>query len=232
MTTAHTIRFPGETDEYRAAREKLLDAEVELRRQVERVAAMRRALPVGGEIPQDYVFEEGSANLADREQVQEVQLSELFEHGKDTLMLYSYMYGPAMAKPCRMCTSLIDSLDGAAVHLNQRVNFAIVARSPVQRIRDVARERGWTHLTILSSANNTYNWDYHAETPDGAQLPVMTVFVRRDGAIRHFYSTEMLWAQSDLNEDSRHVDMMWPLWNMLDLTPEGRGSGWGPKLSY
>ena len=141
MPTTHTIRFPGEADTYRRAREELLDAELDLRRQVERVAALRRRLPLGGKVPQDYLFEEGGADIDDLEAVRTVRLSELFEPGKDTLILYSFMYGPKMAKACPMCTSLIDSFDGASRHVRQRANFAIVARSPIRRIREFARER-------------------------------------------------------------------------------------------
>jgi predicted dithiol-disulfide oxidoreductase (DUF899 family) len=228
----HSVRFPGESGEYRAARDALLRAEIELRRQLEAVAALRRRLPPGGEVPEDYVFEEGDAELEEAEPVRRVRLSELFGEGQDTLVLYSFMYGPAMQRPCASCTSILDGLDGSVPHVLQRVGFAAVARSPIQRFRAFARERGWRNLRLLSSAHNTYNADYHAETPDGSQWPVLNVFVRRDGRVHHAYATELLFAPTDPGQDSRHVDLIWPLWNLLDLTPEGRGTDWNPRLEY
>jgi len=219
----HSVRFPGESEAYRSAREQLLDDEVALRRNMEAVAAKRRQLPLGGEVPQDYVFDEEQG---------QVRMSQLFSTGKDTLVLYSYMFGPQMAKPCPFCTSILDGLDGEAPHIMQRVNFAVAAKSPIARIREFARGRGWRSLRLLSSANNSYNHDYHAEEPNGDQMPALNVFVRRDGRIRHFYNTELLYAPHEKGQDGRHVDLIWPLWNMFDLTPEGRGEKWGPRLAY
>ncbi len=224
--------FPNETAEYRRARNELLDAEVDLRRQIERVAALRRQQPLGGKPPEDYVFEEGGRDLSDRSTTRTVRLSELFEPGKDTLLLYSFMYGPAMAAPCPMCSSLIDGFNAVAPHLTERTNFAVVAKSPVERIREFARGRGWQRVRLLSSAQNTYNRDYHGETPDGGQMPMMNVFVRRDGVVHHFYGSELLYAPPDPGQDPRHIDIVWPLWNLLDLTPEGRGAKWYPPLRY
>jgi predicted dithiol-disulfide oxidoreductase (DUF899 family) len=218
------IRFPGETAEYRAARDELLRAEVALRRQTEEVASQRRALPLGGKVPDDYVFE----TMRD----EPVRLSELFRPGKDTLVMYSYMYGPAMKTPCPLCTSIIDGLDGAARHVEQRVNLAVEAKSPASRIHEVARQRGWNHIQLLSSANNSYNTDYHAENEKGGQLPMLNVFVKRDDGIYHTYASELFFAPSDPGQDGRHVDPMWALWNVLDYTPHGRGATWIPKLSY
>ncbi|HKW99599.1 MAG TPA: DUF899 family protein [Bryobacteraceae bacterium] len=223
------VRFPGETSRYRTARNRLLTAERKLRKQVEQVARMRRKLPLGGEVPEDYVFEGGS-DPADMT-VRTVKLAELFREHLDTLALYSYMYGPAMTQPCPMCTSFLDSLDGSAPHIMQRANLAVVAKSPLGRIRELARGRGWRNLRLLSSANNTYNRDYHGEMADGSQMPSLNVFVRRKGKIFHFYHTELLFAPAERGQDGRHIDMMWPLWNVLDLTPEGRGD-WRPRLSY
>ena len=131
-----------------------------------------------------------------------------------------------------MCTSFLDSLNGTAPHAAQRLNLAVVAKSPIGRIRDFARGRGWHNLRLLSSARNTYNRDYHGETADGGQLPVLSLFARRDGKIYHSYSTEMAFAPPEPAQNQRHIDMMWPLWNLLDLTPEGRGADWYPRLSY
>ena len=215
------IRFPNESDAYRAARNALLTAEIELRRQTEAVAAQRRALPQGGEVPEDYVFEgeEGP-----------VRMSELFGD-KSTLALYSYMYGPKMEKPCPSCTSMLDGMNGQALHITQQVALAVVARSPLERILAFTRPRGWTGLRLLSSAGNSYNIDYKGEDADGSQNPMLNVFTRKDGKIRHAWASELMSAPRDPGQDPRHVDTIWPLWNVLDLTPQGRGA-WYPKLNY
>ena len=222
--SVHTIRFPNESAAYRAERDKLLEAEMGLRRQVEEVAALRRTLPLGGEVKEDYEFDEVGGGT--------VRLSELFADGKDTLMLYSFMYGPEMKAPCVMCTSILDALEGEAPHVVQRVNFAVVAKSPAERIEKFARPRGWRNLRLLSSSRNTYNRDYQGEDANADQTPSMNVFARRDGRIRHFWNSELLFAPTEEGEDSRHVDMIWPLWNMFDMTPEGRGEDWYPRLRY
>jgi len=216
--------FPSETKPYRRARNRLLRAEIALRRQVEKVAAMRRKLPAGGKVPQDYVFEEGDPPHA-------VKLSELFGD-RDTLVAYSFMYGPKMEKACPMCTSMLDGLNGNAQHIAQRANLVVIAKSPIARILEYARGRGWSNLRLLSAAGNSYNADYHGESAEGGQLPMLNVFVRRKGAIRHFYGTELLFAKPDPGQHNRHVDAIWPLWNLLDFTPEGRGKDWYPKLQY
>ncbi len=228
----HSVRFPGESERYRQARNELLQAELKLRQHLEEVAAQRRALPLGGEPKDDYVFEEGGSDLDDAQTATRVRLSELFRPGTDSLILYSFMYGPTMKEPCPMCTSLLDGLNGTALHATQAINFAVVARSPIQRIREFARLRGWRNLRLLSSERNTYNLDYQAETTDGQQVPSLNVFVQRDGKIFHFYNTELLFVPPEAGQNSRHVDSLWPLWNLLDLTPQGRGSTWHPALEY
>jgi predicted dithiol-disulfide oxidoreductase (DUF899 family) len=225
VNAIHDVRFPNESAEYRAARDKLLEAEMALRRQTEAVAALRRDLPPGGPIPEDYVFQEG-------DDARPTRLSELFGD-KSVLLLYSYMYGPAMAQPCPACTSILDSLDGAAPHIGQRAAIAAVARSSIARFRNFARERGWNRLRLLSSSENSYHQDYRGEDERGAQRPILNVFVRAaDGAIRHSYATELLFAPQEPGQHSRHVDAIWPLWGALDLSPEGRGANTHPKLSY
>jgi predicted dithiol-disulfide oxidoreductase (DUF899 family) len=223
----HDVRFPNESAGYRSARNRLLDAEIALRRETERVAALRRKLPVGGMVPIDYTFEELGGDGAPCR----VFLSELFGD-KDTLVLYSYMYSPSMEKPCPSCTSILDGLDGSNAHITQRVSFAVVAKSPIGRIHEIARSRGWTGLRLLSSASTSYNHDYHGEDAEGSQRPALNVFVRRNGKVHHVYCTELMFAPADKGQNQRHVDSIWPLWNMFDFTPDGRGASWQPKLSY
>jgi predicted dithiol-disulfide oxidoreductase (DUF899 family) len=221
------MRFPGESDDYRRAREQLLAAEVELRRQTEAVAAQRRELPPGGEVPTDYVFDGVDGP---------VRLFELFADGEDTLFLYSFMFLPAGVAPlgraCPSCTSIIDAIDGAAQHVSQRVNFAVCAKAPIEQFRAHAQSRGWRHVRLLSSSGNTYNHDYGSEGADGSQLPIATVFTRRDGRIRHFWSSELFDAPRDPGQHPRHVDFMWPIWAIFDCVPEGRGTDWEPELEY
>lgn len=228
----HAVRFPGESPAYRTARDRLLRAEIELRRQIETTAALRRGLPVGGLVPVDYYFDDEGDTPADTDIERQLRLSDLFAEGKDTLAIYSFMYGPAMAQPCPSCSSILDALDGEMPHLAQRINVAVVAKSPIQRIRHFARERGWRHLHLLSSAHNTYNADYHGETADGRQMPALNVFARRGDRIHHMWCSELMFVAAEPGQDPRHVDAIWPLWNLLDLTPEGRGADWRPSLWY
>ena len=240
------IAFPGESPEYRAARDRLLEQEIQLRRAMEAVAAARRELPPGGVAPEDYIFQGAGANGA----LTDVRLSELLAPGRDSLAIYSFMFprdpgddspGPATGQtallplhegPCPCCTALIDQLDGAAEHASQHVNLAVVAKAPLPRILAFAEERGWRRLRFLSSAGNTYNRDYLAETREGTQRPMLTVF-RRDGeVIRHFWSSELFYAPVDPGQDPRHVGTLEPLWNLFDLTPEGRPEHWYEQLSY
>jgi predicted dithiol-disulfide oxidoreductase (DUF899 family) len=230
-SSKHKVRFPGESESYRAARSQLLDTEIELRRAIEAVAAQRRALPVGGEIRENYTFEEIVGKDGSTKK-RKVAVSDLFVDGKDSLILYSFMFGPEMKHACPSCTSILDGLDGEVPHVSQRTNIAIVAKSPIGRIREYAKERGWRNLRLLSSAGTTYNRDYQGENAKGDQMPALNVFVRRSGKIYHFYNTELMFAPSDPGQDIRHVDMIWPLWSLFDYTPEGRGEKWGPKLAY
>ena len=218
------VHFPGESAAYRAAREELLRAEIDLRRKVEEVAALRRKLPLGGRPPEDYAFEEG-------EPPRTVRLSELFAPGQDTLVLYNYMFGPAMKQPCPMCTSMLDALVANGKDIQRNVSLAIVARSPVARILELARSRGWSGVRLLSSANNDFNRVYLGESAEGKQQPLMHVFVKRDGVVHHFWSSETLFAKGDAGQDTRHVDLFWPLWHVLDLTPGGRGD-FRPQVQY
>jgi predicted dithiol-disulfide oxidoreductase (DUF899 family) len=240
-----TIAFPGESAEYRAARERLLEREVELRRAMEQVAAARRALPPGGAVPEDYVFEEADDGGA----VTEVRLSELFAPGRDSLIVYSFMFPrhpaderpgaatgrtaelPLAEGPCPSCTALLDQLDGAAEHVAQRASLAVVAKAPADRLAAFAGERGWRRLRLVSSRANAYNCDYHAQTADGSQQPMLNVFHRDDDRIRHFWGSELLYAPTEPGQDPRHVGTLEPLWNLFDLTHEGRPD-WHEQLSY
>ena len=141
------------------------------------------------------------------------------------------MYGPKMPKPCPMCTSMLDGPNGNAPHIAQRTNLVVIAKSPLPRIQVHAKNRGWSNLTLLSSEKNTYNRDYGGESPGGAQMPFLNVFIKNK-TVRHSYGTELLHAPTGNGQDPRHIDSIWPLWNLLDLTPAGRGTDWRPKLSY
>src|SRR5919108_2847314 len=229
-----SVGFPGESAEYRKARDRLLEREIELRRIMEAVADARRKLPPGGVVPEDYAFEGAGGDGSPTE----VRLSELFAPGKDTLVIYSFMFprdpgderpGPPPGEtallplaegPCPSCVALLDQLEGAVEHATQHINFAVVAKAPLPRILTFAEERGWRRLKLLSSARNTYNRDYLAETAEGAQRPMLTVFHRDGDVIRHFWSSELFYAVRDPGQDPRHVGTLEPLWNLFDLIPE------------
>ena len=242
-----SVTFPGESAEYRAARNQLLAQEIELRRQMEAVAALRRSLPPGGLVHEDYVFQGEQSPGGSHG---DVRLSELFAPGRDSLVTYSFMFprdpgdqrpGPDVGEtallplaegPCPSCVAFLDQLDGAAEHAMQHLNFAVVAKAPLPRVLTFAGERGWRRLRLLSSAANNFNRDYFGETPDGDQRPIVNVFHRDGGTIRHFWASELFYAPSDPGQDPRHVGTLEPLWNLFDLTPEGRPSDWDEQLKY
>jgi predicted dithiol-disulfide oxidoreductase (DUF899 family) len=239
------IRFPGERAEYRAARDRLLEQEIELRQAMEAVAVARRALPPGGIVPEDYVFE----GLATDGKATNVRLSKLFAQGKRSLIVYSFMFPrdpsddrpgppegetarlPLSEAPCPSCTALLDQLDGAVEHADQWIDFVVVAKAPLPRILAFARERRWRRLRLLSSAQNNFNRDYLAETPEGDQRPMLNVFHREGGVVRHFWGSELFYAPTEPGQDPRHVGLLEPLWNLFDLTPEGRPD-WDEQLVY
>ena len=231
MGQFHEHRFPGESAAYREARDRLLAAERELRRRVEDVAALRRSLPAGGKVREDYVFEEGAADLSDTDTTRQTRFSELFAPGKDSLVLYSFMYPPG-GDACPMCTAFLDSLNGSARHIGDRVNLAVVAKAPIRTIRDFAAARDWTKLRLLSSGGNSYNSDYFSESAEGDQWPLFNVFRRDADGIHHTYASELFFAPGEEGMHPRHIDAMWPLWNLFDLTPDGRGTDWFPRISY
>jgi predicted dithiol-disulfide oxidoreductase (DUF899 family) len=241
-----TVTFPGESTEYRAARGQLLEQEIELRRIMETVAAARRELPPGGLVPEDYVFQGAGVDGTPRD----VRLSELFASGKDSLVIYSFMFprdpgderpGPPAGEtallsleegPCPSCVALLDQLDGAVEHVAQHANLAVVAKAPLPRILTFAEERGWRRLRLFSSATNYYNRDYLGETEEGDQRPMLNVFHRDGDTIRHFWASELFYAPTEPGQDPRHVGTLEPLWNLFDLTREGRPTGWDEQLSY
>ena len=220
LARANGVRFPNESAEYRRAREQLLTEEIELRRHIERVAALRRALPPGGAVTKTYEFEgEGS----------KATLSSLFGD-KQTLVIYSYMFGPQREKPCPMCTSFMGTWDHKLPDIAQRIAFVFVARSPIARLIEAKKARGWTQHRIYSDVSGDYTRDY--VSADDADVPGYSVFTRRDGTIRHFWSGEMGGAMADPGQDPRGAPDIDPLWTLLDTTPVVRGKDWYPKLSY
>ena len=219
--TLRQTNLQNESDEYLSKREELRLEEIALMRQRERVAELRRQLPQGAAI-QDYAFEEGQP-------ARTVRLSELFQAKDRPVVIYHFMYGKKQTKPCPMCTSMIDCINGIAHHLTQNVDLAIVAAADPAALQAHARTRGWNRLRLLSAGNNTFKYDLGSEDKDGVQDSTISVFTRgNDGIIRHFYSGHP-WLASDIRE--RGVDELNPIWNFLDLTPQGRGDFY-TKLDY
>jgi predicted dithiol-disulfide oxidoreductase (DUF899 family) len=213
--------YPNDSAAYREARTVLLAEEIELRRHIERVAAQRRALPSGGEA-RDYEFNDETGKA--------VRLADLFgDH--DTLVTYFWMYGPERERPCPMCTSFLGSMDIPARDISQQVSIAVIGRSPVERQLAFARERGWQNLKFFATVGDDFARDYRGLAPDGNEWPALDVWVRRDGRVRHFWGSE-LGGTADPGQDPRGAPDPTPLWNILDLTPRGRGSDWYPSLAY
>jgi predicted dithiol-disulfide oxidoreductase (DUF899 family) len=216
------IRIPNESNEYRAARTALLAEEIELRRHIEHVAAMRRALPPGAPVAGDYRFMTENG---------EVDFAGLFGD-KQTLVIYTFMYGPQRERPCPMCTAAMGPFDAVAEDIGQNVALVAVARSPIEKLLAWKQERGWRHLRFYSDIGGAYSRDYFGVAPDGSDMPALHVFTRRDGTIRHFWGGEMSGETADPGQDPRGAPDLSPLWTVLDLTPEGRKPDWYPKLSY
>ena len=220
--TYRQTNLPNESPEYLAKREELRQAEIELRKQRERVAELRRALPPGATI-QDYEFVEGPTSLDDGDEpVRTVRVSELFTAPDRSLVIYHFMYGKKQTSPCPMCTAWIDGYNGIAHHLAQNVDLAIVAAADLPSLRAHARQRGWDSLRLLSAGNSTFKYDLGSEDREGGQDSTISVFARdADGTLRHFYSGHPRLAE-DIEE--RGIDELSPIWNVLDLTPQGRGT--------
>jgi predicted dithiol-disulfide oxidoreductase (DUF899 family) len=234
------VHFPGESSEYRRARNELLEDEAALKLLTEKIAAKRRALPAGGLIKEDYVFESAADGS-------KVRFSELFAPGRNSLVIYNMMFPrwsedrragapggktaelPLVEQPCPSCTSVVDGLEGAAFHLAERTNLVVIAKTSADRFGTYAKERGWRNVRLLSSRNNTFNRDYHAETLDGVQLAVLHVFSRDQDGIRHHWESEGIFKRGDTSP----LDPVWSIYGVLDLTREGRGdSAAYPNLQY
>ncbi|MEJ7729338.1 MAG: DUF899 family protein [Polyangiaceae bacterium] len=248
------VTYPGESAAYRAARDALLEEEIDLRRRMEAVAATRRALPPGGLVPEDYVFQGAGAGAGAGASAggkpAPVRLSELFSTGNDSLAIYSMMFPrdpgdtranaaggetsqlPLQEAPCPSCVALLDQLDGAVDHVTPKMDLVIVAKAPIERVLTFARERGWRRLRIVSCAGNSYNRDYHGQNSEGAQRPMINVFSRDPAGTRHFWGSEMLYAPCDPGQDPRHVGTLEPMWNLFDMTREGRAPDWDEQLQY
>ena len=217
------VRFPNESPEYRAARTALLAEEIELRRHIERVAEQRRALPPGGPVKGDYRFQRLDGS--------ETDLAGLFGD-KQTLSVYSYMFGPERERPCPMCTNLLGAWEGNANDLAQRLSLVVVARSPIEKLKAWMAERGWKDLTLVRDLNDNYSKDYFGLLADGSEIPSFNVFTRRDGTVRHFWAGEMTGPTADPGQDPRGAPDFPPMWAVFDSTPEGRDPDWYPSLNY
>ncbi len=221
LAAAASKPYPNDSAEYRKARTALLAEEIELRRHIERVAAQRRALPPGGEA-RGYEFKDENGKT--------LPMVDLFG-AHDTLVTYFWMYGPERKQACPMCTSFLGAMDTPVRDLVQKVAIAVIGRSPVERQLAFARERGWRNLEFYATVGDDFALDYRGLAPDGNEWPALDVWVKRDGKVFHFWGSE-LGGTADPGEDARGAPDPTPLWNILDLTPAGRGSDWYPKLAY
>ena len=220
-------RMNVESAAYRQARDSLLKAEIALRDQRERVAEQRRQLPPDTGI-EGYVFHEGPADLDLDGPVSEIRLSNLLGETDQPLIVYQYMYGGAQSEPCSSCTMWVDGLNGVAQHIDQNITFAIVAEAEIGVLRNWARSRGWHDLRLLSSAESSFKTDLNFQDEAGRQFPGVSVFVRAaDGSPGHFYSASAVMKSGEY----RGIDLLTPVWSLLDLTPGGRGD-WFPSLTY
>jgi predicted dithiol-disulfide oxidoreductase (DUF899 family) len=223
LAEASKTRFPNESADYRRARTALLAEEIALRRQIQRVAAQRRALPPGGAPGKDYRFLDKDGK--------ELGLADLFGR-HDTLFTYFWMYGPERERPCPMCTSFVGSLDIPAPDIEQRIAMAIVGRSPVARQLAVAQERGWAHLQFYQTVGDDFARDYGALNEQGGEGAIVAVWQRRGDTVSLFWAAEGGFETADPGFDPHLAPDPTPLWNILDMTPGGRGTDWYPKLDY
>ena len=215
-------KYPNESKKYREARDKLLKEEQKLVDQVKAVAQMRRKLPIGGELKEDYTFEWAT----DGKVGGNVKFSELFGD-KDTLILYSYMYGPNWGEHCcPTCTSIIDGFDRAWYQVSRSgAAFVAIAKASPEQIHAWAKRRGWTQIPLVSSIHSPYPLDYKCQDPkdDDMQWSMMHVFKRQNGKIYHFWGCELT---------ANHIDTVWSYWNLMDMTPQGRPDISEPPQDY
>jgi predicted dithiol-disulfide oxidoreductase (DUF899 family) len=223
MARAVDIRLPNESPEYRAARTALLAAEIELRRQIERVAAQRRALPPGGVVPDGYRFI--------NENGEEIGLIDMFGP-HDTLITYHWMFGPKRARPCPMCTSFLGGLAAATDDLTQKVAVAVIGGSPIERQIAFKLERGWGAMPLYQPTSDAFFHAYGGLAPDGSDIPALNVFERSEEGVRHFYAGEMTGETADPGQDPRGAPDLPLIWTLFDLTRRGRDPNWYPSLSY
>ena len=213
MTTMARAR----ANDRKARSRKLIKEEIGLKKQLEKVAAKRRALPPGEPVKEDYVFDEGAGR--------KVKLSQLFKGGKNELLIYHYMFAPKDKRPCPMCTMWCDGYDRIEPYVRKRANFALVTKAPINRLREWARGRGWKNIRLLSSFGNTFNRDFGVEDRKEEQSPAISVFTKdKNGTVRHFYQKFALMSPAHW----RGIDQLSPVWNLLDLLPSGRGD-WHPN---
>lgn len=212
-------RYPNESSDYRSARDALLAEEKALVEKVKAVAEQRRKLPPGGRIKEDYTFKWAT----DEHLGKEVKVSELFGD-KDTLLIYSFMYGPGWDNPCPSCTSLVDGFDRTTYQVTRNAAFVAIAKAPADMINAWAKKRGWSQIALVSGSDSPYQADYNCQgETDDMQWPVMHVFKKTDGDIFHFWGTEL---------QGNHVDTVWPYWNLMDFTPEGRPDLMTPPQNF
>ncbi len=213
------LRYPNESRAYREARDALLKDEQELIDKTKAVAERRRQLPAGGQLKEDYVFQWANEGQVGKS----VKFSELFGD-KNTLLLYSFMYGPNWDNPCPSCTSLVDGFDRTWYQVSQDAAFVAIAKGPAEKINAWAKKRGWSQIPLVSGYESPFQADYKCQQDsDDMQLPVMHAFRKKDGKIFHFWATESM---------SNHVDTVWPYWNLMDFTPEGRPDKLTPPQKF
>jgi predicted dithiol-disulfide oxidoreductase (DUF899 family) len=212
-------RFPNESDDYRARRDELLEMENDLRAQVEAVAQKRRELPLGGRLKEAYRFE----CVGQNGNVRQVAFEELFGKHR-SLLLYTMMFGPDWDAPCPSCTSLVDGFNSNYYPISQRCAMAVVAAARPNQLHEWAQRRGWS-IPLYSAAKQSYLLDYAATegASDPSRIPMMNVFRKTSEGIFHTWGAELLGHLME-NGNPRHVDMVWLYWNLLDLTPDGRGT--------
>ncbi len=219
MTEKDELRYPNETVAYREARKALIEEERALVEHVKAVAALRRKLPLGGKLKENYTF----IWATDDRLGQPVAFSELFGD-KPTLLLYSFMYGPSWDNPCPSCTSIVDGFDRMAKQVGHDVAFVVIGKAPAEKINAWAKVRGWSQIDLVSGYESTYQADYRCQgETDDRQLPTMHVFKKDGGTIHHFWGTEL---------SNNDIDMVWPYWNLMDLTPEGRPDRPSPPQDF